>query len=146
MRNQENIYDDWIMDFRKILVCIIIIVLGILINVEEPKAFAVAIVVQGISNVDNFWEYLKTKITTPLKILNAITILFSVIAVTFSIMVLADKINIYDLTQHSYALYYMILFAVLAAFPIVLLLVDLIMNLKNEKTTVHGGVENEPEL
>ena len=143
MRNQKNIYDDWIMDFRKILVCIIIIVLGILINVEEPKAFAVAIVVQGISNVDNFWEYLKTNIATPLKVLSTLTILFSVIAATASIMVLADKSNIYDLIQNSYAVCFMTLFAIFAALPIVLLLTDLIINLKNEKATGHGGVENK---
>ncbi len=146
MRNRKNIYDDWTIDFKKILVCITIIVLGILINIEEPKAFAVAIVVQGISNVDNFWEYLKAKIETPLKILSAITILLSVIAVTVSITVLADKSNLYDLSKNSYAIYYMIGFAVSAAFPIILLLTDLILNLKKEKIAVHGGVENEPEL
>jgi hypothetical protein len=151
MKNKKNIYDNWTIDFREILVCICIIILGIIINVNEPKAFAVAIVVQGTSNVDDFWVYLDAKIETPLKILSAIIVLLSTIAIAVSIMVLGGESNLYDLSQNSYAVYYMLGSAVSAAFPIVLLLTDLIINLKKinlnkEKIIVHGGVENEPEL
>lgn len=146
MRNKKNIYDDWTIDFKKILVCIIIIVLGIFYNIEEPKALAVAIVVQGISNVDNFWEYLKAKIELPLKILSVVTIILSFVAVTASIMVLADKSNLYDLGKNSHAVYYITGFTIAAAFPVILLLTDLFINLKKENATMYGGVENEPEL
>lgn len=54
MEYKQTLYDNWIIDFRKILFCICVIMLGTLYNVNEPNALAIAVIVQGASNIDNF--------------------------------------------------------------------------------------------
>ena len=53
MKHKQTLYDNWVIDFRKILFCIGVIMLGTLYNVKEPNALAIAVIVQGASNIDN---------------------------------------------------------------------------------------------
>lgn len=133
MKKYYTLYEKWTVDFRKILFCIGVLALGTLYNIEEPKAFAVAVIVQGISNVDNFWSYLESKhICVPLKIMITILILFSTVAPIFAFYTLVKSKDYFDLGVNSYAGYYILgsIFAV--AFPIIPLIVDIVMNIKQE--------------
>lgn len=133
MKKCYTLYDKWTIDFRKILFCMGILALGTLYNVEEPKAFAVAVIVQGISNVDNFWSYLESKhICVPLKILIAILIVLSTVAPILAFYTLVKSKNYFELGANSYAGYYIwgSIFAV--AFPAIPLIVDAVMNIAQE--------------
>ena len=85
MNNKHTLYDKWVLDFRKILFCIGILATGTIFNADQENAFAVAVVVQGISNVDSFWGYLELKrVCAPLKVLISILILLSILAGLFA--------------------------------------------------------------
>lgn len=93
MKRYQTICDKWTNDFRKIIFCAGIVLFGTVYNFNEPKAFAVAVMVQGASNIDSFWEYLESKqICTPLKILSFILIFLSTAAMFYSFF-LFGKIN-----------------------------------------------------
>lgn len=147
MSNKHTLYDKWVMDFRKILFCMGILAAGTIFNADQENAFAVAVVVQGISNVDGFWDYLELKrVCAPLKVLISILILLSILAGLFAFYTLVKSKDFFG--NNVYSQYYIWGMLVAVGFPIIPLLVDMIMNIIQERKSrallnVKGGEEVE---
>ncbi|MCM1049646.1 MAG: hypothetical protein NC433_14615 [Clostridiales bacterium] len=148
MKIQQTIFDDWVNDFRKIIFCIGVLALGTLFNIKEPNALAIAVIVQGAGNIDGYWDYLKNhRLSNVLKIMIVILVLLSCLAVIFAIFDLSNSNACFDLNANQCAWYYIYGVVIAVAFPVVLLLTDLVLNLKNEKVSsiivIDGGSEDE---
>lgn len=142
MMMRQTIFNDWITDFRKILFCIGILALGTLFNAEEPKALAIAIIVQGAGNIDNFWDYLKDdNILNYLKAMILMLILFSALAVTFAIFTLGNSKGYFDMAGNTHAWIFILVELFAIAFPIIPLITDAIINAKNKKTKLPAGTD-----
>lgn len=141
MKDRETLYDGWITDFRKILFCIAVIGLGTLYNVREPSALAIAVVVQGASNVDSFWDFLSNKkIYTCLRVLSVIVILLSVIVAVFAIWSLGGEENFFDTANNQYAGIWVVLVIVGVAFVLFPLITDIVLNMKKEQMELERNV------
>lgn len=141
-------YNDWITDFRKILFCIAVLSLGTIYNVEEPKALAIAVIVQGASNIDNFWDYLRdTKIYISLKVLILLLILFSMAASIFAIFSLASTKGYFDININNRAYWNIGIVLLATAFPVIPLITDGIFNVRkninNSLSDMNEGEEYE---
>ena len=132
MGKRQTLYTNWQTDLRKMLFCIAILTLGTLYNIEEPRALAIAIIVQGASNVDCYWDFLcNEKICTPLKIMSAVVVLVSAIAVIFAVYTLGNPIPYFDMTKNNQACVNILAVVAAVVSPIVLLITDLLMNIQN---------------
>lgn len=146
MKTHHTIFDDWVTDFRKILFCIAILILGILYNVKEPKALVIAVIVQGVGNIDGFWDYLRMKeLDNFLKAMVALLIFFSAMASIVGIFTLGDARSYFDLKVNGHAGIYILLEVCGVAFPIVLLLTDGILNIMKERTVITGQIDGGDE-
>lgn len=133
MKKFQTIYDKWTIDFKKILFCMGVLYLGTIYNMEEPKAFAVAVIVQGVSNIGEFWDYLDSeRICVPLKILSVIVILLSVFVVLFAFHCLTKSKDFYDLGNNSDAAKYMWGSLIAVASPLVPIVADAVINVVNK--------------
>lgn len=146
MSERQTIFDNWITDFRKILFCITVLALGTLFNIEEPKALAVAVIVQGASNIDNFWDYLSdNQICKLLKALIAVLILLSVLATIFAIFSLANSKGYFDTNINNYASRNIVIVVLATAFPIIPLITDAYYNIKKVPKNPLSAISEEEE-
>lgn len=68
MKDRCTLYGDSVLGFRKMLMCLMVVLLSVFPVFQEPNALSVAIFVQGVSNIDNFWDFLKERdICKPLR-------------------------------------------------------------------------------
>ncbi len=148
MKNNQTLYDNWTIDFRKILFCMGILILGTLYNAEEPRALAIAVIVQGASNIDSLWDGLNDKrICIRLKIMSALVIFFSALAGVFAIITLVSSKEYFDMQNNNCAWIFVLLVLIAVASPIILLITDVVVNIKIEvqkqKESLNGGEEDE---
>lgn len=143
----QTLFADWITDFRKILATIAILALGFYYNINEPNALAIAVIVQGISNIDSYWDYLRDeKIDIALKIMLVIAIFFSFLAVLVAIFDFAGSKQYFSFDHNNSAGVYILCVGVAIAFPIILLVTDGYFNIKKNKPVsenIDGGDEDE---
>lgn len=146
MKHKQTLYDNWVIDFRKILFCIAVITLGTLYNVKEPNALAIAVIVQGASNIDNFWDCLADeKIYTILRIMSTIFILFSAIAAIFAIYSLGSGMGYFDTVSNPKAWIYIALVVFAVAGSIFPLITDTFLNIQKEKVTSINKMNGEDD-
>ncbi len=143
---RKTMFKKWTIDFRKILFCIVILALGTIMNAAEPKALAIALIVQGAGNVDGFWDYLDDKrIYGFLRVMLGVLITLSVLAGVFAVISLASPQNYFTLGVGNHARLCIAGAVFCVAFPVIPLTVDTILNLKSEES-VHvsdmAGGEN----
>ncbi len=143
----QTLFSDWITDFRKILVTITILALGTLYNIQEPNALAIAVIIQGISNIESYWDCLKDKkIDIALKIMLVIVIVLSLLAVIVAIFDLAGSKQYFSFKYNKSAGIYIAFTVVAVASPIIFLVTDWCLNIKKNKPVsenVDGGDEDE---
>lgn len=143
----QTLFTDWNTDFRKILVTIAILALGFLYNSNEPNALAIAVIVQGISNIDSYWDFLHDKkIDIVLKIMLVIMIFLSVLAVLAAIFDLAGSKQYFSFEHNKSAGFYIFFAGLAIACPIILLGTDWYYNIKKDKPAsgnIDGGDEDE---
>lgn len=133
MKNSDTLYDTWQIDLRRIMFCVAAIVLGIIYNVSTPIALSVALIVQGMSNIDGIWDCLSNKeLSASLKYMSIVTVLLSFFAVVFAVYSLSSSNIYFDLLTNKCAGWNIALAAIAVAFPLVLYSVDLGKNMKNE--------------
>lgn len=148
LKMRQTIFDGWVNDFRKILFCIGVLALGTLFNIKEPNALAIAVIVQGAGNIDSYWDYLHDKaISSVLKIMIVILVLLSFLAAIFAIFNLANSKSYFDMNANNHAGFYIYGVVIAVAFPIIPLLTDLVLNIRNEQVppiiVIDGGDEDE---
>ena len=148
MNNNQTLYDDWVVDFRKILICFGIILLSAIPSLGESKAFAIAILVQSASNIDSYWDFLKEqRICRPLKRMLIWLVVLSFVAGVTSLLSLGSVQSYFEIEKFGYLIKALILLAV--SFPIVLLVTDSRINQLSEEDEYltdydqDGGEEDE---
>lgn len=126
-------------DFRKILICSGIIILSVFPSINEPKAFAVTILIQGASNIDSYWDFLKEKrIHKSLKGMLILAIVLSFMADVIALLCLGSTQNFFENAKFGIIVKTFVLSAI--SFPIALLIKDIREIIKyNQK----GGEEGE---
>lgn len=144
---RKTLFQDWVTDFRKILFCIGVLALGTLFNAEEPKALAIAVIVQGISNIDSFWDFLKEhKIYLALKIMTAILILLSTLGAVLGIYSLWSPKELFNPEENEKASIFICLVILFVAFPIIVLISDIVFNAKKEMSGSIGNMDGGEEV
>lgn len=129
MKSRCTLYEDSLLGFRKMLMCFGVVALSIIPVIQEPEALSVAIFIQGVSNIDNFWDFLKDQgICRPLKIIVKILIFLSVVAIIIALLNLMNGIF-----AQSYGDIVKVIALVAVGFPIVVLLADSHMSAKGEE-------------
>lgn len=148
MKNNQTLYDDWMVDFRKILICLGIILLSAIPSLGESKALSIAILVQGASNIDSYWDFLKEKrICKPLKNMLIWLVILSFAAGIIALLNLGSAQSYFEIEKFGYLIKALTLVAV--SFPIVLLVTDSKLNQLNEEDenlteyNQDGGEEDE---
>ncbi len=148
MKNNQTLYDDWMIDFRKILICSGVILLSAIPSLGESKALAVAILIQSASNIDSYWDFLKEqRICKPLKKMLIWLVILSFAAGVVALLSLGSTQSYFEIETFGCWIKVFILLAV--SFPIVLLVTDSKINFLNEENkdlTDHdqnGGEEDE---
>lgn len=100
--------------------CMGVVALSIFPVFQEPNALSVAIFVQGASNIDNFWDFLKDRrICRPLRSVVKILIFLSVVGIIIALLNLMTGI----FTQ-AYGDVVKVAALVAVGFPIVVLFAD----------------------
>ena len=149
MKNRDTLYDTWQIDFRRILFCVAAMVLGTLYNVSTPEALSVALIVQGMSNIDGIWDCLSNKkLSTLLKAMSMVAVILSFLATLFAVYSLISSNIYFDLLVNKYAGWNIALALFAVAFPLVLYSVDFCKNFKKEierqnQDDAEGGDEED---
>ncbi len=148
MKNNQALYDDWIVDFRKILICSGIILLSAIPSLGESKALAIAILIQSASNIDSYWDFLKEeRICKPLKNMLIWLVVLSFAAGVTALLSLGSTKSYFEIEKFGCLIKIFTLLAV--SFPIVLLVTDSKINQPNEEDenlteyNLDGGEEDE---
>lgn len=148
MKNNQTLYDDWMVDFRKILICFGIILLSAIPSLVESKALAIAILVQSASNIDSYWDFLKEKrICKPLKKMLIWLVVLSFAAGVVALLSLGSSQSYFEIEKFGCLIKALTLLAV--SFPIVLLVTDSKIKQPNEEDenlteyNQDGGDEDE---
>lgn len=148
MKNNQTLYDDWMIDFRKILICFGIILLSAIPSLGESKALAIAILVQSASNIDSYWDFLKEKrICKPLKKMLIWLVVLSFAAGVVALLSLGSGQSYFEIEDFGCLIKILTLLAV--SFPIVLLVTDGKLNQPNEEDenlteyNQNGGEDDE---
>lgn len=129
MKGRYTLYADSLLDFRKMLMCIGVLALSIFPVFQESSALSAAILVQGVSNIDSFWDFLKDrKINRSLRNAIKVLIFLSVVAI---IIALLNFMNGFFAGVHGTLIKIIALVAV--GFPLVVLYADSYMNEKVEE-------------
>lgn len=133
MKNSDTLYDSWQIDLRKIMFCVAAIVLGTIYNVSTPIALSVALIVQGMSNIDGIWECLSNKkLSILLKVMSIVAVMLSFLAALLAVYSLISSNVYFDLLRNEYAGWNITLALIAVAFPMVIYLVDFGKNMKIE--------------
>ena len=144
MVNCKTLCDSWVDDFKKILFCMITITLGTLYNVKVPEALSVALVVQGISNVDIFWDYLKNKkFRWRLRIASAAIIFVSSVFALLAFISLVGHKEWFDIDGGVGPLLLVAVAVIAVASPMILFSADMVINISSEINDMKGGDDDE---
>lgn len=148
MKKNQTLYDDWTVDFRRILICSGIIALSAFPNINESKALAVAILIQGASNIDSYWDFLREKgLCESLKNMLICLITLSSVSFLIALLSLINDQNYFEIKKFGGIIQWGTLVAV--CFPVFLLFTDLCINRRNEegensiKYNQNGGEDDE---
>lgn len=129
MKGRSTLYADSLIDYRKMLMCIGVLALTVFPVFQEPSALSATILVQGVSNIDNFWDFLKDrKICKPLRNTVKVLIFLSVVAI---IIALLNFMN--GLFAGAYGMLIKIIALAAVGFPLVVLFMDSHMNREVEE-------------
>lgn len=133
MIENKTLYDSSLTDFRKIIFCLPVVALSVIPVLGEPKALAVAILIQGACNVDGYWDFLKDgNIHRPLRNMLYVLISISVVAAVLGLLSLVAGYGYFDTSKVFGCI--VTSFALLAvSFPAILLYTDLKLNAVKEK-------------
>lgn len=153
MNNKKTLYDDWITDLRKILICFAIILLSAIPALEESKALSIAILAQGVSNIDGYWDFLKEReICKPLKIMLVGVVILSCAASIIAILSLSNEKSYFEISKYHVGYIMKAITLLAVSFPTILLITDGILNAKieedeiekkSEENKLEGGEEDE---
>lgn len=136
MKDRCTLYGDSVLGFRKMLMCLMVVILSVFPVFQEPNALSVAIFVQGVSNIDNFWDFLKERdICKPLRSAIKVLIFLSVLAIIIALLNFMENIF-----SASYGGIIKVIALVAVGFPIVVLWADSHMSAKVEE--IGGDKEN----
>ena len=133
MTEKKTLFDSSSTDFRKILFCLSVVVLSIFPVLGEPRAFAVAILIQGACNVDGYWDFLGNgAICDPLKRRLYVLISISVLAGVLGLLSLVAGYGYFD-TSNCCGCLVAGLALLAVSYPAVLLYTDWKLNAAKEK-------------
>lgn len=126
MNSNQVLYEDWIVDFRKILICCGIILLSAVPSLGESKALSIAILVQSAGNIDSYWDFLKEeRICMPLKRMLVCVITLSFLAGIIVLLSLGGTQNYFEIQNHHIGGMVKVLTLLAVSFPVVLLIADI---------------------
>lgn len=133
MIKYKTLFDCGLTDFRKLLFCLPVIIISAFPVLGEPKALATAVLIQGVSNIDGYWDFLKDgDIHRPLKKMLYFLVFASAAAGVLGVLSLVAGYSYFDTSGTAGRI--VTALAVLAvSFPIVLLLTDWKINVDNEE-------------
>lgn len=145
MVTYKTLFDSGLTDFKKILFCLPVIVISAVPVLGEPKALAVAILIQGVSNIDGYWDFLKEDgIYSPLKKMLYFLVFISVVAGVLGILSLVGGYRYFDTSYKTGCI--VTAFALLAvSFPVILLATDWKLNAINQENRTHPPRQTEGE-
>lgn len=147
MKNNQTLYDDWMVDFRKMLICGSIILLSAIPSLGESKMLAIAILVQSVSNIDSYWDFLKEdRISKLLRKMLMWLVVLSSAAGLVSLLSLGDVQSYFEIDNFGHIIKGLALLAV--SFPVILLFTDCRFNLHKKDEILaecneDGGEDDE---
>lgn len=137
MKSRNTLYSSSSTDFRKGLVCIIILVLSVFTNFQTSSAFSFAIFLQAVCNGDSFWDFIDDKqICKPLRTMIKVLIGVSVLGILLALLNLMAPTNFFD--NPNLGVYLKALALITVAFPLVVLRKDYKLNAQIEEQ--EGGI------
>ena len=133
MIKYKTLFDCGLTDFRKLLICLPVIIMSAVPVLGEPKALAAAILIQGVSNIDGYWDFLKdTDIYRPLRNMLYLLVSLSAAAAVLGLLSLVIGHSYFD-TSGITGCIVTALTLLAVSFPAVLLVTDWKLNDSNEE-------------
>lgn len=127
MKLRSTLYSDSSTDLRKGLVYVVILVLSLFTNFQTSSAFSFAILLQGLSNIDNFWDFVNDRyICKPLRRMVRFLIVVSVLGILLASLNLMKPAIVFE--NPDYGICIKIIALITVAFPLAILTVDYILN------------------
>lgn len=132
MDTRDTLYSKSLIDFRKLLIYIFILVLGMFPSFQDSTAFSSAILIQAACNMDGFWDFIGDKsIKIVLRIIIAVLTTLSALGILLSILNLIDSTRIFD--SPTQGLMWRFISLITVTLPIGLIGFDGILNLLIER-------------
>lgn len=141
---RHTLYSSSAIDFRKFFVHLFVIFLGFVPNIQSTEAFSVAILVQVVCNVDNYWDLISDRnVCKPLRTMSKVLVGLSVVGILLVVFNLMEPTNVYENERYGLFLKGFSLFV--AVFPIGILVKDYKINSRFEEREEHAKLEKMKE-
>lgn len=132
MKIRDTLYEKSSIDFRKVLVYIVIIFLNVFAAFQSSSAFSFVILMQGVCNIDGFWDFIDNeRICRPLTKMIKLLIALSALGILLALLNLMLGEVLFDNPLCGYILRILALFTI--SFPIVILYKDYKKNVRIEE-------------